>query len=484
MMQLRAQSARPREMRAPTPLTRSVSLRSRVTVLSATVVLVSVSLMAAAAYFTVHRAMYADIDKQLESRADGLTAMASVSLLQRQPEALLQGTVFSTSISVMMVSVGGLALQIGDVPVGARERAIMDTPESARSVQSVRTVEGKRVLARKLPNGSTVILAESLLHTDRVLKRLAWVLLVVGGGGVAFAALAGTAVARAGLRPVARLTSATERVAKTQDLTPIPVTGKDELARLTESFNTMLAALAESRDRQSRLVADAGHELKTPLTSLRTNLELLMAASAPGAPVMDASDMIELRSDVLAQIEELSTLVGDLVDLAREDAQHVILEELDLVEITERALERARRRRTDVEFTTTLVPWFVFGEEHGLSRAILNILDNAAKWSPRGHAVEVTLDQVGPTTVELTVADSGPGIPAEDRELVFERFYRSAEARSRPGSGLGLAIVRQVVLRHGGTISAEQSDAGGALIRMTLPGHPVAMEPTPRVVRQ
>ncbi|MBD0021176.1 HAMP domain-containing protein [Gordonia pseudamarae] len=483
-MQLRAQSARPREMRAPTPLTRSVSLRSRVTVLSATVVLVSVSLMAAAAYFTVHRAMYADIDKQLESRADGLTAMASVSLLQRQPEALLQGTVFSTSISVMMVSVGGLALQIGDVPVGARERAIMDTPESARSVQSVRTVEGKRVLARKLPNGSTVILAESLLHTDRVLKRLAWVLLVVGGGGVAFAALAGTAVARAGLRPVARLTSATERVAKTQDLTPIPVTGKDELARLTESFNTMLAALAESRDRQSRLVADAGHELKTPLTSLRTNLELLMAASAPGAPVMDASDMIELRSDVLAQIEELSTLVGDLVDLAREDAQHVILEELDLVEITERALERARRRRTDVEFTTTLVPWFVFGEEHGLSRAILNILDNAAKWSPRGHAVEVTLDQVGPTTVELTVADSGPGIPAEDRELVFERFYRSAEARSMPGSGLGLAIVRQVVLRHGGTISAEQSDAGGALIRMTLPGHPVAMEPTPRVVRQ
>jgi len=392
--------------------------------------------------------------------------------------------VFSTSISVMMVSVGGLALQIGDVPVGARERAIMDTPESARSVQSVRTVEGKRVLARKLPNGSTVILAESLLHTDRVLKRLAWVLLVVGGGGVAFAALAGTAVARAGLRPVARLTSATERVAKTQDLTPIPVTGKDELARLTESFNTMLAALAESRDRQSRLVADAGHELKTPLTSLRTNLELLMAASAPGAPVMDASDMIELRSDVLAQIEELSTLVGDLVDLAREDAQHVILEELDLVEITERALERARRRRTDVEFTTTLVPWFVFGEEHGLSRAILNILDNAAKWSPRGHAVEVTLDQVGPTTVELTVADSGPGIPAEDRELVFERFYRSAEARSMPGSGLGLAIVRQVVLRHGGTISAEQSDAGGALIRMTLPGHPVAMEPTPRVVRQ
>ncbi|MFZ2239367.1 MAG: two-component sensor histidine kinase, partial [Gordonia amarae] len=193
-MALRAQSARPHEMRAPIPLTRSVSLRSRVTILSATVVLVSVSLMAAAAYFTVHRAMYNDIDKQLESRADGLTAMASVGLLDQQPEVLLQGTVFSTSISVMVVSPSGLALRIGDVPMGNRENAIMASPGSARAMQSVRTIEGKRVLARKLSNGYTVILAEGLLHTDRVLKRLAWVLLVVGGGGVAFAALAGTAV--------------------------------------------------------------------------------------------------------------------------------------------------------------------------------------------------------------------------------------------------------------------------------------------------
>ena len=466
------------------PLTSTVSLRSRVTILAATVVLVSVSLMAAAAYFTVHRAMYNDIDKQLESRADGLTAMSRVGMLEQGPEMALQGTVFSTSITVLLESESGLILRIGDVPMGLPEFAVMNAPESAGVVQSLRTVGGRRVLARKITNGYTVVLADSMVYTDRVLKRLAWVLLVVGGGGVAFAALAGTAVARAGLRPVARLTRATERVAKTQDLTPIPVTGTDELARLTESFNTMLAALAESRDRQSRLVADAGHELKTPLTSLRTNLELLMAASAPGAPAMDASDMIELRSDVLAQIEELSTLVGDLVDLAREDAKHVIVEELDLVDIIERSLERARRRRSDVDFVTTLVPWFVFGEEHGLSRAILNILDNAAKWSPRGHAVQVVLDQIDPTTVELTVADSGPGIPAEDRELVFERFYRSTDARSMPGSGLGLAIVRQVVQRHGGTVVAEQSEAGGALIRLRLPGHPVAMEPTPRVVRQ
>ena len=246
----------------------------------------------------------------------------------------------------------------------------------------------------------------------------------------------------------------------------------------------MLRALADSRDRQARLVADAGHELRTPLTSLRTNLELLIAASEPGAPAMPPQDMIELRSDVMAQIEELSTLVGDLVDLAREDAPEVVHEEVDLVEVITRSLDRVRRRRTDVDFHTTVTPWFVFGEEHGLNRAVLNVLDNAAKWSPRGRPVLVSLSQIDANTAELTVADAGPGIPEEDRELVFERFYRSTQSRSMPGSGLGLAIVRQVVTRNGGSVRAEQSDLGGTLIRMTLPGSPTPEEPSPLIVRQ
>ncbi|MDL9938967.1 HAMP domain-containing sensor histidine kinase [Gordonia sp. ABSL1-1] len=472
-------------MRAPIPLTRAVSLRTRVTILSATVVLVSVSLMAAAAYFVVYRAMYNEVDKQLESRADGMTALAKTGLLSSKPESLVAGTVFSTNISIALVRPNGQTYLIGEVPFEDAERAISQSKNRpGDNTQSLRTVHNQRVLARKLDDGNTLILAQSLLHTDRTLKRLAWVLLVVGCGGVALAALAGTTVARAGLRPVARLTRAAERVARTDDLTPIPVAGNDELARLTESFNTMLAAVAESRDRQSRLVADAGHELRTPLTSLRTNLELLIASSAPGAPPVPAADMIELRSDVMAQIEELSTLVGDLVDLAREDAPEVVHEEVDLVEIIDHALERVRRRRSDVEFETNLTPWYVFGEEHGLSRAVLNVLDNAAKWSPRGRSVVVELTQVGITSAELTVSDAGPGIPAEDRELVFERFYRSTQSRSMPGSGLGLAIVRQVVARAGGRVVAEQSDLGGARIRMTLPGRATPAEPSPRVVRK
>ncbi|WP_240194027.1 MULTISPECIES: HAMP domain-containing sensor histidine kinase [unclassified Gordonia (in: high G+C Gram-positive bacteria)] len=474
-----------RPMRAPNALTRSVSLRNRVALLAAAVVLLSATLMAGAAYFVVSRSLYRDVDTQLITRADGMTVLSKLGRLSNGPEDLLAGTVFSTSISIALVEPTGHTLMLGEVPYGDTERQIIGSVNPPGKLnQSLRTSSNHRILARKLSNGSTLMLAESLDRTDAILKRLASVLFVAGGVGVAFAALAGTAVARGGLRPVGRLTEAVERVAKTQDLRPIPVTGTDELARLTESFNTMLGALAESRDQQARLVADAGHELKTPLTSLRTNLELLIASSAPGAPPIPASDMVELRSDVMAQIEELSTLVGDLVDLARDDSLDTVHEEVALESVIDDALLRVRRRRADIEFDVQTSPWFVFGEEHGLARAVLNVLDNAAKWSPPGRTVQVRLHQVGLQAAELSVADAGPGIPPEDRERVFERFYRADATRSMPGSGLGLAIVRQVVVRLGGSVVAESSSEGGALIRMRLPGSALHTEPDPVVVRR
>lgn len=472
-------------MRDPLALTRTVSLRTRVALLAAAVVLLSAMLMAGATYVFVYRALYQDVDDQLITRADGMTALARTGVLAEQPEQLLRGTVFSTNMTIALVQPNGNTFQVGEVPWGADERKIAQSINPLGKLnQSLRTMDNHRVLARKLSDGNTLVLAQNLAHTDAILKRLASVLLVAGGIGVAFALVAGAAVARGGLRPVARLTEAAERIAKTQDLTPLPVTGTDELARLTEAMNSMLAVLAESRARQARLVADAGHELKTPLTSLRTNLELLIAASEPGAPPVPTADMVELRSDVMAQIEELSTLVGDLVDLAREDSLNAVFEQCDLEEIIDEALVRVRRRRTDIEFDVQTEPWFVFGEAVGVSRAILNVLDNAAKWSPPGRTVVVRLRQTGPERAEVTVADSGPGIPPEDRELVFERFYRAAATRSMPGSGLGLAIVRQVVVRLGGDVVAEQSEAGGALIRMTLPGLPVPTESDPVVVRR
>ncbi|CCF65495.1 putative two-component system sensor kinase [Nocardia cyriacigeorgica GUH-2] len=472
----------PAPMRPPTPLTRTVSLRWRVTLLAASVVAIAVAVTSIAAYAMVARALYGDVDAQLRARA---ATMISGDIDSMAFQSLGVATLFSNNIGVGLIypfSVSSPTAPEGErppdslpvyippqptkPPIGTEEIAVA----KGEHTSSLRTYNNQRVLARRMDSGVTLVISQRLEPTREVLDRLAWLLFVVGGCGVLLAAAAGTAVGRTGLRPIARLTAATERVARTDDLTPIPVTGDDELARLTESFNTMLRALAESRDRQRRLVADAGHELRTPLTSLRTNMELLIAAGRPGAPRIPDEDMAELRADVVAQIEELSTLVGDLVDLAREDAPETVYERVDLGEVAERALERARRRRGSIEFVAALRPWFVYGHEAGLERAILNVLDNAAKWSPAGAQVRVSMAEVGRGLLELSVDDAGPGIPPAERELVFERFYRTTASRSMPGSGLGLAIVKQVVTKHGGTITIDTSERGGALIRIVLPG--------------
>jgi two-component system sensor histidine kinase MprB len=192
--------------------------------------------------------------------------------------------------------------------------------------------------------------------------------------------------------------------------------------------------------------------------------------------------MAGLRADVIAQIEELSTLVGDLVDLTRDEAGTVIYEPVDMSEVIERSLERVRRRRNDIEFDISLTGWQVYGDGGGLARAVLNLLDNAAKWSPPGGRVRIRLTQLDPLHAELVVSDFGPGIPPQERRLVFERFYRSTAARAMPGSGLGLAIVKQVVVKHGGTLRVEDTVPGGqppgTSIHLVLPGRPL---PAPRV---
>jgi two-component system, OmpR family, sensor histidine kinase MprB len=204
-----------------------------------------------------------------------------------------------------------------------------------------------------------------------------------------------------------------------------------------------------------------------------------MASSAPGAPPLPEQEMTDLRTDVIAQIEELSTLVGDLVDLTRGDAGEVVYEPVDMSEVIERSLERVRRRRIDVDFDVEVAPWEVYGDSAGLSRAVLNLMDNAAKWSPSGEHVGVRLRQLNASHAELVVSDHGPGIPEHERELVFERFYRSTTSRSMPGSGLGLAIVKQVVLKHGGALRVEDTVAGGqppgTSIYLLLPGRPIAV---------
>ena len=453
----------------------SVSLRWRVMLLAMSMVAMVVVLMAVAVYVVVSRALYQDIDNQLQTRARLLIESGS---LAADPGKAIEGTAYS-DVNAMLVNPGRAIYATSQegqtLPLGQPEKEVIQ----GELLWSLRTTNYQRVLAIHLSNGSSLLLSKDMVPTSKVLNRLGTILLIVGGVGMAVAAIAGGTVARTGLRPVARLTDAAERVARTDDLRPIPVHGSDELARLTEAFNKMLRGLAESRDRQARLVSDAGHELRTPLTSLRTNVELLMASMRPGAPRLPDEEMAGLQSDVIAQIEEMSTLVGDLMDLTRDDASVTVHEPVDLSEVIDRSLERVRRRRNDIEFDVALTDWQVDGDAPGLSRAVLNLLDNAAKWSPPGGRVGVRLTQLDPIHAELVVCDHGPGIPLEERRLVFERFYRSTLARALPGSGLGLAIVKQVVIKHGGTLRIDDTVPGGnppgTSIHVVLPGRPVTV---------
>ena len=446
-----------------------LSLRQRVTLLAASSVGVAVALMAVAAYFVVSGSMYNEVNNRLEKQAAQLvnSQLSSEFALQSR-STLIALRAFNPDLDAQIVAPSGVRTATGEpFRIGGPEIEVV----RGEAASSLRTSGGKQVYAVSVRDGSTLILAQDLGPTRSVLNRLAIVLTLVGAAGIALAAVAGTAVGRTGLAPVARLTREVERIARTDDLRPIPVAGDDEIARLTTSFNQMLVALGESRDRQSRLVADAGHELKTPLTSLRTNVELLIAASSPGAPAIPDADRRDLEVDVVGQISELSQLVGDLVELAREDSVEVTLEPGGVTDTIHRALERVRRRRHDVEFDVELEPWFAFGDSAGLERAVLNICDNAATWSPADGTVTVRMRQVSESVMELSVADEGPGIPEADRELVFERFHRSREARAMPGSGLGLSIVRQVVMRHGGTVEIDDAAAGGGTeVRVSLPG--------------
>lgn len=451
------------------PLHYRRSLASRVTLLAGMAVALSVAIVALAGYATVRMQMYSALDQSLLERAAAAARTEALSALtsQRVPSWALG----AADVRIGFIDANGQVTTVDrgeSIPLTGTEVAV------ARGAAdfSKRTAAGEggpyRVVAVPTQqDGVALVLAQSLEPTEATLERLGLVLTIFGLIGVLGASLAGWLVARNGLRPVRRLTHATEEIARTERLAPITVEGNDEIARLATAFNAMLAALAASRDRQRQLVADAGHELRTPLTSLRTNLDLLVQADRSGGLSDEAR--AELLADVRFQIEELTTLIGDLVELARDEPVPSAVEPVDLAEIVDRSVERVRRRASGLELDVHTSPWWVTGEPAALERAVTNLLDNAAKWSPPLGVVTVRLEDG-----TLLVADEGPGIAEEDLPHVFDRFYRSPESRSMPGSGLGLAIVRQVAERHGGTVRAGAARTGGAAFWLTLPGTPHA----------
>ncbi|WIM93730.1 HAMP domain-containing sensor histidine kinase [Actinoplanes oblitus] len=349
------------------------------------------------------------------------------------------------------------------------------------------------MLTVPLAGGGAVQVGMDSDPSERVLTAFALLLALGCAAGIAGAAFLGRTVARAGLAPVERLTSAVEDVAVTQDLDhPIDVHGVDEIARLGRSVNAMLAAIDASRRAQRTLVEDAGHELRTPLTSIRTNVELLLELERRPelAHRLPPEERAELLADLDAQVRELATLTTELVELSREEATRETVEPVELADVVAAAVARVRIRVPGLTYDTGLTPAIVAGRPGELERMVVNVLDNAAKWSPPGGTVRIRLTTADSHQVAdrgagpgpgaglgpgesgwalLTVADSGPGIAAEDLPHVFDRFYRATAARSMPGSGLGLAIVAQTAAQHGGTVTAAPGEQGGTVVTIRLP---------------
>ena len=445
-----------------------MTFKTRLVLASAIAVAIAVLLASAGALVVARNALTASTDTTLQNAAETLLSRPFVDTNDR------------TGAIEQIVSNNGtilVASPAGELPVNDDVKEVA----AGRQTTLYQNVEIDkapfRELAVTLPVGTAIggggnsqILSETgalqlfvpLSGVNSQLTHLLLTLLAIAAIGVLIAVLLGLLVARTALRPLNAISDSVEDIAETTDLTQRLEEGRaDELGRLRRAFNRLFAAVERSEDQQRQLVLDASHELRTPLTSLRTNTEVLKRVDE-----LDPDTRAQLLDDVLTQLTELTTLVGDLAELARGEHQvepptRFRLDQLvdDLV-----AVDATHARTRSIEIVADLDACWVKARRDRLARAIGNLIDNAIKWSPDGGEIEVT---VADGVVE--VRDHGPGIATEDLPKIFDRFYRSPEARAMPGSGLGLAIVSQVVAEEGGSVAAQQAEGGGALLRLELP---------------
>jgi two-component system sensor histidine kinase MprB len=445
-----------------------MALRGRLTLMSALIVGVTLLLASLVAYAAVRNQQLGQVDDALRGNVAyyqraiaRYTGEPRPERPQNAPPPSLGGPGSYVQIvrpdgDVFVIGPAGLTLPVTREALatanGRSEGGFSDTHVAGVHL---------RVLTASLAPIGAVQAARSLSDADRLLHRLRIVLIVLVVVGTALAALASRLFSRRVVRPVTELTEAAEHIEATGDLgRRIEAGGHDEVGRMAEHFNGMLTRLQSSQDQQRQLVADASHELRTPVTSLRTNVEVLR-----DAPPLSDGDRRALLDDVVEQAEELGNLVADLIELARDGETPTAADEVRLDELVAEAVVRARRHAPAVDFTLHSEGCVVTGTPDRIARAVNNLLDNAAQHSDR---VEVTVGRDG----IVVVRDDGPGVPADDEAHLFDRFYRGATARGRPGSGLGLAIVRQVAEAHGGSVRLESPEDGGARFVMTLPGSP------------
>ncbi len=460
------------------PRWKRLSLRARLGVLVAAAVAIAVVLVSAISWSITRADLFDQFDARLQSYAQlaartSSPAEALETLRSTENHGSGIGSGRNGGLTVQFLSATGEVTSTAGaksfIPPPPPEAPVV--PDALGRTSDTRRIDGDRyrVWTAQRSDGGTVEVAQDSEDVEDTLARLGFWLIVVSLAGVVGATLVGRVIARSALRPVDDLTAAAENVARTQELSSaIEVTAAGEIGRLATAFNAMLSALGRSRDEQRRLVEDAGHELRTPLTSLRNNIELLIHAEANPQRQLSTEDRSRLLADLDTQTTELTTLFGELVDLSTGERPSEAAEHLALADVVGSAVERARSRWPKVSFDAELVGADVVARPGAVERAVLNVLDNAAKWSPSGGTVRVSMS-VAPDSVRVRVDDEGPGIPDADVPHVFERFYRAAAARALPGSGLGLAIVEQVLTQHGGRAEAGRAETGGARFDLVLP---------------
>ncbi|WP_419907834.1 ATP-binding protein [Candidatus Poriferisodalis sp.] len=458
-----------------------MSFRTRLGLLVAASVAVAVLAVSGVALWIARAEARSALDRKLDDRVAVLVASGG-----RMPErrgVQFFGRFVPRDVLVQIVASNGAVVYASDevLPVAPADVAVANG--RAHRHRSDVSADGVRLRVLTVPVApvGALMVASPLDEVDANVTGLRNALAVVAAVGVAGAGLLGFLVAGRAIRPVRRLTDAARNVARTQDLDqPIELERDDELGELARSFNAMLEALALSRAQQHRLVTDAGHELRTPLTSIRTNIELLARAEQLATPVEDAGDAVgdavvaldgderrQMLDDVQFELDQLTELVNELVELATDQRSQGEPERVDLAELAASVVDR-HRRRTETDFVTEFEPCEVVVSAALVERAIGNLVDNAVKWSPPGEPVEISVAAVD-REAHVRVRDRGPGIPTALRETVFERFYRVPEARSQPGSGLGLSIVDYVARSHDGSASVIDTDGPGTTVEFRLP---------------
>ncbi|MDR1355975.1 MAG: HAMP domain-containing histidine kinase [Propionibacteriaceae bacterium] len=444
------------------------TLLGRFSRLSATIVAGALLVLSVSAYYAIRVSLERQLDDELVEVASRVTAPIVDDIVGMG--GLNNTALSAANVLLVLVRADGRMERVQDDRIdlhpGNPELMIART-QLGYSTRSVNETDGLpyRMVAVPLQIAGeryALVLARSLLPTSTTLETLRVLFWWLSVAFVAVAVVAGLNSGRKVVEPLNDLADAVAHVTDTDELTPIGNDDDTEVGELSRSFDAMMLSLSVSRERQRRLIADAGHELRTPLTSMRTNIELLVADET--SAMLPGTARTEILGDVAEQLGEFTALVSDLVQLAREDKVPSSSEPFDLADVVSAAIERVRRRGHGLTFDVSLEPYYVIGETSILERAVINLLDNAVKWSPAGGTVHVLIkDGV------LTVTDEGSGIAKNDLPHVFERFYRSDKARSTPGTGLGLSIVDQAVTAHGGVVRAANTTSGGAVFTVELP---------------